>query len=63
VANANSDNIAAYAIDYATGALTQMLGSPFAAGTSPRYIVSAYTTDLLEKHLTAEAVVYSVVIF
>lgn len=35
VANNNSDNVSAYTIDAATGALTPITGSPFAAGSHP----------------------------
>lgn len=35
VANRNSNNISAYTVDTATGGLTNMAGSPFAAGWEP----------------------------
>ena len=35
VANSNSNNVSAYAIDAASGALTPVKGSPFAAGITP----------------------------
>ena len=35
VANAGSDNVSAYTIDAASGALTPVAGSPFAAGSRP----------------------------
>ena len=35
VANENSDNISAYAINATTGALTALAGSPFTAGERP----------------------------
>lgn len=35
VSNLGSDNISAFALDAATGALTVVAGSPFAAGTQP----------------------------
>jgi len=38
VANENSDNVSVYAINSTTGALTQVGGSPFAAGTNPRSV-------------------------
>jgi len=39
VANAGSDNVSVYAIDYSTGALTALPGSPVAVGRSPTSIV------------------------
>jgi 6-phosphogluconolactonase (cycloisomerase 2 family) len=38
VVNNGSDNVSAYAIDTATGALTEVAGSPFAAGVGPTAI-------------------------
>jgi YVTN family beta-propeller protein len=38
VANQNSNDVSVYRIDSTTGALTQVAGSPFAAGTNPRSI-------------------------
>jgi len=35
VANAGSANVSGYTIDPATGALTSVKGSPFAAGSGP----------------------------
>ena len=35
VANNGSNNVSVFAIDQATGALTQIAGSPFAAGEAP----------------------------
>jgi 6-phosphogluconolactonase len=38
-ANYNSNDISAYTVDAATGALAPVAGSPFAAGTQPHSIV------------------------
>jgi hypothetical protein len=38
VANFNSNNVSGYAIDPSTGALTAIAGSPFAAGSFPRWV-------------------------
>ena len=38
MANQGSDDVSAYAIDARTGALAEVAGSPFAAGTSPESI-------------------------
>jgi 6-phosphogluconolactonase (cycloisomerase 2 family) len=38
VANAGSNDISAYAIDAATGALSKVAGSPFAAGINPKSV-------------------------
>jgi 6-phosphogluconolactonase len=38
VANQNSNDISVYAVDSTTGALTQVPGSPFAAGDNPRAV-------------------------
>jgi 6-phosphogluconolactonase len=38
VANGNSNNVSAYALDSTTGALTTIVGSPFPAGTQPASI-------------------------
>ncbi len=38
VANQGSDNVSGYTIDAATGVLSEVAGSPFAAGTSPESI-------------------------
>ena len=38
VANQGSDNVSAYAIDATTGVLSEVAGSPFAAGTSPESV-------------------------
>jgi 6-phosphogluconolactonase (cycloisomerase 2 family) len=35
VVNFNSNNVSAYTIDASTGALTPVVGSPFAAGQEP----------------------------
>lgn len=39
VPNVGSNNISAYAIDASNGALTQVKGSPFAAGLNPRGVM------------------------
>ncbi len=41
VANQGSDDVSAYAIDRATGALTPIAGSPFRAGSAPGSIAAA----------------------
>jgi DNA-binding beta-propeller fold protein YncE len=41
VANANSNNVSGYSIDPATGVLTAIGGSPFAAGSSPLSVAVA----------------------
>lgn len=38
VANAGSSNVSVYVIDQVTGRLTQVAGSPFAAGTQPQRV-------------------------
>jgi 6-phosphogluconolactonase len=38
VANQLSDSVSVYAINATTGALTEVSGSPFAAGVNPRSI-------------------------
>jgi 6-phosphogluconolactonase (cycloisomerase 2 family) len=38
VANFNSNNVSGYTIDPSTGALTAIAGSPFAAGSFPRWV-------------------------
>jgi 6-phosphogluconolactonase len=38
VANQNSNTVSVYALDSTTGALTQVSGSPFAAGVNPRTV-------------------------
>ncbi len=41
VANGDSDNVSAYTIDAMTGALTEIAGSPFAAGIIPLFVTTA----------------------
>lgn len=45
VANAISNTLSAYVINTTTGAMTQLLGSPFAAGSSPSAIAIAGTSN------------------
>lgn len=40
VANSQSDNISGYTIDSVTGALTEVAGSPFPAGSNPQFVVA-----------------------
>jgi 6-phosphogluconolactonase len=39
VANVYSNNVSAFTINPSTGALTEIAGSPFAAGMMPRSVV------------------------
>jgi 6-phosphogluconolactonase (cycloisomerase 2 family) len=47
VANATDDNVSVYSVNTSTGALTQVSGSPFAAGTSPQSVSFSPSGGLL----------------
>jgi 6-phosphogluconolactonase len=62
VPNSISNNISAYAINMATGALTPVAGSPFAAGNSPNYLAMdenqnfLYVTNSQSGNISAYAI-------
>jgi len=62
VANANTNNVSAYSVNQATGALSAIAGSPFAAGIHPRSIAVApsgkfaYAANLTDGTISAYTV-------